>query len=113
MSLLLLDARAQPVDDARLRRWPRHGMNISGMLVNTQANIRETIRRFADCGVELMDVNWYSSLWPGVDCLPWKMPAPGQPFNLDDWDPRFFDRAQEIVETANPYGIVVQGTWWE
>lgn len=103
-----------PPTDPRLIHRPRWGMNISGLLVHSAANIPETLKRFVDAGVELTDVNWLSALWPtGVDCLPFVMPPAGQPFNLFDWNSQFFERAHEIRESFNAQGIVVQGTFWE
>lgn len=104
----------KPVDGSKLLTWPRHGMHISGLIVNRKCNIKETIRIFADCGVTLTDVNWLSAVWPELvkdGVFPWKRTRP--PFDLFDWNIEFFDRAQEVVERCNAAGIVVQGTLWE
>jgi hypothetical protein len=111
MSLLLLDSQAQPIDNAKLRTWPRHGMSIASLIVASAHDIRETVRRFEDCGVQLTRINLLSALWSGVDTLPYVRAADGR-WDLYRWNPRFFARLDETRERMNAAGIVCQWTFY-
>jgi hypothetical protein len=110
MSILLLDS--PPVDDATLRHWPRTGMSIASLIVARACNIAETIRIFADCGVQLTRVNLLSALWDGVNVLPYRRRPDGL-WDLIDWNPEYFDRLSEVRDRCNSSGIVVQWTNYE
>lgn len=95
-----------------LLRWPRDGMSIAGLIVNSAANIPETVARFVDAGVALTRVNLLSALWPGVDVLPYRRRADGL-WDLYDWNSQYFDRLFEVRERMNQAGIVVIWTHYE
>lgn len=99
-----------PSDD--LLRWPRAGMSIAGLVVNSAANIAETVKRFVDAGVELTRINLLSALWQGVDVLPYRKRADGQ-WDLYDWNPQYFDRLAETRERMNHAGIAIIWTNYE
>jgi hypothetical protein len=111
MSLLLLDDEPQttPPD---LTTWPRHGMSIAGLLVASAADIRETVLRFADCGVQVTRINLLSALWAQVDTLPFQRRTDGL-WDLKAWNPAYFRRLDDIRERMNRAGIVVQWTNYE
>jgi len=112
MSLLLLDDEKAAIDKSKLRTWPRHGMSIAGILVSSAANIRETVKRFADCGVQTTRVNLLSALWPQTDTLPFTRLSDGR-WDLTQWNPRYFDRLADIGYQMNAAAIQVQWTNYE
>ena len=101
-----------PPTNPDLAVWPRVGMSIASLIVARDCNIAESIRIFADCGVQLTRVNLLSALWDGVNVLPYRQRPNGQ-WDLTDWNPEYFDRLSEVRDRANSAGIVVQWTNYE
>jgi hypothetical protein len=102
----------RPLDEAALKTFPRMGMSIANLIVNSSCHIAETICIFADCGVQTTRVNLLSALWPGVDVLPYRRRADGL-WDLYDWNPEYFDRLSEVRDCCNYAGIQVQWTNYE
>ena len=96
-----------------LSTFPRLGLSIASVIVNTQYDLAELAERYQDAGVQLTRINLLSALWPGVDCLPFLIPPVGVPFDLYQWDNRHFERLDEARERLNAIGCVVIWTGWE
>jgi hypothetical protein len=100
------------IDYDRLTTYPRIGMSIAGLLVCSEANIPETVKIFADCGVQSTRINLLSALWPQADTFPYTRLADGQ-WDLYRWNQRYFDRLTDLRDRMNAAGIVVQWTNYE
>lgn len=109
---LLLFKRQPHINYSTLAFWPRMGMSIASLIVTRACNIAETIRTFADCGVQITRVNLLSALWPGVNVLPYRQRPDGL-WDLYDWNSEYLDRVSEVRERCNSAGIVVQWTGYE
>lgn len=91
---------------------PRHGMSIAGILVGSAHNVKETVKRFSDCGVRSTRINLLSALWNGVDTLPFTRLSETV-WDLDEWNPAYFDRLEDIRDRMNHAGIQIQWTNYE
>lgn len=101
-----------PIDEAKLKVWPRYGMSIAGIIVGSDHDIDGTVNKFIDAGVKLTRINLLSALWNGVDILPYRQTADGR-WDLYDWNPAFFERVEYIRDKFNSAGIVVIWTNYE
>lgn len=95
-----------------LTKYPRYGLSIAALLVNTKHDIIETVKRFVDAGANSTRINLLSALWPGVDCLPFNHFYDGF-WDLFDWNNQYFERLAEIKERINSNGITIQWTNYE
>ena len=95
-----------------LNQWPRIGLSIASLIVNSNHNLVETIKIYQDLGVQVTRVNLLSALWPGVDTLPFTRLANGK-WDLYAWNSTYFDRLVEVRDRMNAAGIVVQWTNYE
>lgn len=108
-------ASPPPIDEAALRIMPRYGMSIAALVVCSKANIRETVTRFQDAGVNYTRINLTSALWTtpnAVDVLPFRQ-RPDGVWDLDDWNPQYDDRIAEVRDRMNAAGIRIAWTLWE
>lgn len=103
------DIHVVPVERAKLMTYPRYGLSIAALLVNTKCNIQETLKRFVDAGANSTRINLLSALWPDVDCLPFRR-RPNGLWDLYDWNTQYLERLGEIKESFNAAGINIQWT---
>lgn len=101
-----------PINIPALQKQPRYGLSIASLLVNTQCNIEETLKRFIDAGANSTRINLLSALWAGVDCLPYNLTLDGK-WDLFSWNTEYFERLQKIKELFNSAGINIQWTNYE
>lgn len=87
-------------------------MSIASLIVNSRCDIKATVEKYVEAGVALTRVNLLSALWAGIDVLPYRQQADGR-WDLDDWNPQYFDRLSEVRERMNHAGIVVIWTNYE
>ena len=93
-----------PSDDLRI--FPRVGMSIASLIVASKCNIKETVKRFQDAGVQLTRVNLLTARWPEVDVFPYRRLPDGR-WSLYAWNAQYFDRLFEVRERMNQAGIAV------
>src|SRR3990167_9652596 len=83
-----------------LNVWPRIGLSIAGLIVNSKCNIPETVHIYQNIGVQVTRINLLSALWPDVDTLPFTKLANGK-WDLYEWNQEYFDRLVEVRDRMN------------
>jgi hypothetical protein len=81
---------------------------------SNRSSYRKYLERWAQCGANFGRI-WTILPWEGTDAIyPWKRTGPGKAndgglkFNLDKWDPKFWERVIDSVKYANKLDIVLQ-----
>jgi hypothetical protein len=109
------DTRPLPPASGDLTSWPRFGTSLYNLLCDTAWDAKAFARILGDHGCTLTDVWGLSAQWiEQVNdlILPFKKRGDGQ-WDLFDWNPAYFDRAEMIVAEMNARGVLVQFTLTE